>query len=175
MNTMEQETCWTLIDGAAAGNDKARETFVDRYLPAVRACTSPPAGRASRTSPTSRTRYSDEMVGFANYSWTTRRDRKMHRRNRLAPRHKGNIGLRWSPANGVRGMLWATFYDETELDSVKVDDFIMLNGSLSWPVGDYENVRAYISGFNLLDQNHKEHTQTDSYGALLSAGLRITF
>lgn len=34
---MEQETCWTLIDAAAAGSAQAQGTFVERYLPAVRA------------------------------------------------------------------------------------------------------------------------------------------
>ena len=32
-----RETCWTLIDGAAAGDKAARDLFVERYLPAVRA------------------------------------------------------------------------------------------------------------------------------------------
>jgi RNA polymerase sigma-70 factor (ECF subfamily) len=34
---MAEATCWTLIESAAAGDRSARDAFVDRYLPVVRA------------------------------------------------------------------------------------------------------------------------------------------
>lgn len=125
--------------------------------------------------------HSEEFMTFLNYSWGQRRDRATHTRNPIAPRHKGNIGFRWSPQanagswDGVRAMLWASYFDATRVFDVTVGDHVMLNGSFSYPFLDNNKARVFVEGFNLLDNDHREHPDGDSYGAMVSAGVTVTF
>ena len=73
-------------------------------------------------------------------------------------------------------MLWANYFDETEFAGTAVDDYALLNGQISYAfqVGDTEG-DIYLKGFNLLDNDHREHPETHSYGLILMAGFSLTW
>lgn len=118
--------------------------------------------------------FSDSIAGFFNYSYATRRDRDTNERNKLAPRHKANLGVRVSSALGFRGMLWVNYFDETELEGAVADAYTLLNGSVSYafPLGKAQST-LFVKAFNLLDNDHKEHPEGAEYGLILQGGFAI--
>jgi iron complex outermembrane receptor protein len=120
-----------------------------------------------------------ELSGFANYGYSIRRDRDTGRANSGAPRNKGAAGLRWTPGAGttlpVGGSLWSSFFDTV----------VFVDGSSGAPLGKAEAYalvnaeldyrfswgRLFVRGFNLLDHDHREHPQGDSYGIIVMGGL----
>lgn len=120
--------------------------------------------------------FSRSLSAFANYAYVRRSDVEDTRRDARPPRSKANAGLTLSTDSGFRAMLWAHYYDHTEVIGLKVDDYVLVNGSLSWvfDVGGSEG-SAFVRVFNLLDDRHREHPEGSDYGLLLSAGVSIEF
>ncbi len=128
--------------------------------------------------------FRDDLHGFANYSYGIRRDRDTHRRNPAAPRHKANAGLRKTfNEERITAVLWATFFDDVEFVDPAgggaigaVDAYTLLNARISWrpPLGDGRS-HVFLQAFNLLDHDHREHPEGDSYGLILMGGVELVW
>lgn len=124
----------------------------------------------------------DWLSVFANHAFGIRRDRETHDRNPSAPRHKANAGARLSSSGGFSAMLWATYFDDVEFSDPTgsvflgtVEEYALLNLRASYriAVGAKSEARAFVQAFNLLDHDHHEHLQGDSYGLILTGGLEL--
>lgn len=118
---------------------------------------------------------------FGNYSYAVRRDRDTDTLVRFGPRNKANLGLRVA-SNGLTASLWANYFGEAFADSApfdEVNDYLIVNGNLSYRVFGNEESRAtcsvFVNAFNLLDKDHKEHPSGDHYGLILTGGFSVTF
>ncbi len=126
--------------------------------------------------------FSERVEAFANYSYAIRLDRETHERIPLAPRHTANAGVRVDVGEGVAASLWTTFFDDTrgydpallgKLDT-KTDEYVLLNARVTWTfLDDPARATAFLEAFNMLDHDHREHPEGDSYGLLLSGGLEV--
>jgi len=118
--------------------------------------------------------FSDSFSAFANYSFAVRRDRATGEKNLLAPLQTVNAGVAYS-GHGFNTMLWANYYDATELDGVAIDSYVLVNGSISYQfrVAKGSHGQVFVRFFNLLDDNHREHPQGDAYGLILTGGLQF--
>jgi iron complex outermembrane receptor protein len=125
----------------------------------------------------------EDLSAFANYSFAIRRDRDTHDEFDSAPRHKGNVGMKFTlqQPTPLVAMVWATFFDEVEytdtatgLSMGEVDAFALLNARVTADL-PIPGARAFLQAFNLLDHDHREQPQGDSYGLLLMAGLDVTW
>ena len=61
----------------------------------------------------------------------------------------------------------------TEADGLPVDSYVIVNGSVSYSflLAGGTKAQAFIRFFNLLDDEHKEHPNGDSYGLILTGGV----
>jgi iron complex outermembrane receptor protein len=120
--------------------------------------------------------FSDTVSGFANYAYGIRRDRDTNDRIETAPEQKANAGVRLSTPGGLQAMLWVNYFDQVEFGGVPADDYVLLNAQVSMPfrLGDTTG-RAFVGGFNLLDDTHREHPNGQRYGAILRAGVSLTW
>jgi outer membrane receptor protein involved in Fe transport len=118
----------------------------------------------------------DTTSVFANYSWGEQRDRDTGEINQMNPRHKANAGVRRSTPDGFSAMLWASYFDETRFSGVTVDEYVIVNGSVSktFTMGESRG-RLFLDAFNLLGNDHREHPDGQSYGMILQAGLGVTW
>ena len=120
----------------------------------------------------------DSVSVFGNYAYSIRQDRATRTRNRLAPRHKANFGMRFASRRGVSAMLWVNFFDDTELFGITVDEYTTLNGGLSYDFPLLENRaegRAFLQVYNAFDEDHREHPQGESFGLMMTAGLEVKY
>ena len=64
---------------------------------------------------------------------------------------------------------------ETVFGGVPVDSYVLLNGSVSYSfrAGSGQG-SVYLRVFNTLDQ-HREHPDGQSYGAMVMAGVSVTW
>ncbi len=123
---------------------------------------------------------SERLSGFGNYSYGVRRDRDTHDRSPSAPRHKANVGLKFTlPEPALVAMVWAPFFDEvayldtaTGISTGRVDAFVLLNARVTVEL-PLPGTRAFVQAFNLLDYDHREQPQGDSYGLLFMAGAEL--
>jgi iron complex outermembrane receptor protein len=126
--------------------------------------------------------FGPDVSAFANYSFGIRRDRDTRDRNTEAPRHKASGGVRLRPAEGWRAALWAAVFDDIEafdapgtgtLD-LRVDEYALLNARVSYELawGEHRGT-VFLQAFNLLDHDHREHPEGDSYGLILTGGAEI--
>ncbi len=124
----------------------------------------------------------DPVSVFANWAYGVRLDRETHDRNRSAPRNKAAAGARLT-LDRLSAMLWTSFFDEVEFDDPTggasigaADAYALLNARVSYrlPFAGVQG-RAFLQAFNLLDHDHREHPQGDSYGLILSGGLEIAW
>jgi iron complex outermembrane recepter protein len=119
------------------------------------------------------------LYGFANHSYEIRRDRETGVREPGGPRNKANLGARVEPVRELTGSLWATFFDEVEfVDPAgggvvigSVDAYILLNARIAYQPFEGNKTIVFLQAFNLLDHDHREHPQGNSYGLLLQAGF----
>ena len=125
----------------------------------------------------------ESLSVFGNYAYVQRENRDTGDRNRRAPRNKVNLGVQASPRDGkgLSATLWASFTDDVEFterndfdppDFGKVDEYWLLNGQISYPAGGGQ---VFLQGFNMLDDDHREHPDGDKYGATWRAGWRVSF
>ena len=72
-------------------------------------------------------------------------------------------------------MLWLNYFDETVFGGVPVDFCLLLNGSVSYAftAGSGQG-SVYLRAFNAVDQ-HREHPEGQSYGAMVMAGVSLTW
>jgi outer membrane receptor protein involved in Fe transport len=126
---------------------------------------------------------SESFLLFGNYTYISRRDRDSGRINRGAPRNTGNAGLRFTNSGGWGAILWATAFDSTQFDDPtglttpeKADAYALLNARVSW---SFSLAKArgslFVQGLNILDHDHREHPEGDSYGAILSGGVDLAW
>lgn len=124
----------------------------------------------------------DPLFAFATHAFEIRRDRETHDRNPAAPRHKAGAGLRYED-KPWGAMLWATFFDDIEfIDTAtgaslgKLDEYALLNARV-WRTFKLPGVdgRIFLQAFNLLDHDHREHAQGESYGLLFMGGLDLAW
>jgi iron complex outermembrane receptor protein len=118
--------------------------------------------------------FTETLSGFVNYAYGERHDRDSNQRILTAPQNKLNAGVRVSTASGISGMLWLNYMDEVEFGGGRVDDYVLVNGQVSFPLGDGPN-RVFLQGFNLLDDKHREHPEAQEYGVILMAGVTLTW
>jgi outer membrane receptor protein involved in Fe transport len=112
--------------------------------------------------------FTETLTGFGNYAFGIRRE------HRFAPRNKANLGVRLTEP--IQAMLWLHYYDSTELFDVKVDDYVLVNGSLSYRfLDDSTKGSAFVRAFNLLDHDHREHPEGQEYGLILTGGVELSF
>jgi len=118
--------------------------------------------------------FSDSFSALANYSYAVARDRETGERNRQAPLQTVNAGVAYS-GHGFNTMLWANYHDDSELNGVAIDSYILVSGSISYgfPVALRTDGQVFIRFFNLLDDDHREHPQGDAYGLILTGGLQL--
>ena len=123
----------------------------------------------------------DTLSGFINYAYGRRRDRDTNEYSRSSPRHTANIGLRSSTTSGLSSMLWMTYMDETAFEAApgifrEADEYTLLNGQVSYSFRlPHGTGQLFLGGFNLLDDEHREHPDAERYGRSLQGGLRLTF
>ena len=132
--------------------------------------------------------FSSAVSTFANYSYTSRHNRDTNERIRTAARNRANIGLRFSEldsavkySSGFSGAVWLNFVDDsvfgegTTLGATQIDAYVLLNGSIAYNflVGDSQ-WSLYVQGFNLVDE-HREHSDGQTYGAIVMAGFSATW
>ncbi len=117
------------------------------------------------------------LYGFANYSYEIRRNRDTGVRNPSGPRHKGTLGARITPLDGLTGCLWATGFDDVEFVNPdgsfigSTDGYILLNARIAYKPFEKNESLVFVQAFNLLDHDHREHPQGDRYGMLFLAGV----
>lgn len=117
---------------------------------------------------------SPRFLIFGNYSYTIREDRDTGARFPLSPRHKSALGFRALIESDVTAMLWGSYFDETFQFGRQVPDYVLLNGRVTLHVasGAVEG-RVFLQGFNLLDDDHRENGDGDSYGIMAMAGAEF--
>lgn len=118
--------------------------------------------------------FADTISGFANYSYGLRRNRDTKKRLLWGPENKANAGVRVSTAEGLSGMLWVTYFDETRFSGVALDDYVLLNGQISYAfLVDQTEARIFLQAFNLLDSDHRQHPDAQRQGLILMAGFNL--
>ncbi len=119
--------------------------------------------------------FTEYTSAFANYSYEVRQDRNTGQRIATAPRNKANAGLRMSTEWGLSAMVWVNYFDETVFSGVPVDSYVLLNGSISYAfTAGRSQGSVYLRAFNTVDQ-HREHPDGQSYGAMVMAGVSFTW
>lgn len=120
---------------------------------------------------------------FAGYAYGVRLDRDTHDKSRSAPRHKATAGMRFSLPGDLSANVWMTFIDDVEFtDSVTgastgaVDEYVLVSGRVTLLVlkGQTRGT-VFVQAFNMFDHDHREHPQGDSYGAIFTAGLELSW
>ena len=78
--------------------------------------------------------------------------------------------------DGYSAMLWVNYTDETRFEGRTVDDYFLVNGSISktFTMGESEG-RLFVEAFNLLNRDHQEHPDGQSYGLILQVGFGLTW
>jgi iron complex outermembrane receptor protein len=121
------------------------------------------------------------LYTFGNYSFGIRRNRDTGDDNLSGPRNKANLGARISFVDDrLTASLWATYFGKVEFVDPAggnriigtVHEYGLLNARLAYrlPFAGTDSL-AFIQAFNLLDRDHREHPEGDSYGLLLLAGF----
>ncbi len=72
-------------------------------------------------------------------------------------------------------MLWANYYDKTELYGDGIDSYVLVNGSINYGFlfSNRTTGKVFIRITNLLDDLHREHPEGDAYGMILSSGFQV--
>lgn len=126
---------------------------------------------------------SPNFLLFGNYTYVVRRDRDSGKSNRGAPRNAGNAGLRCTTSEGWAGILWVTATDAVQFEDPdghrlpgRAGAYALLNARVSYSFSLHEaKGTAFVQGVNILDHDHREHPQGESYGALLTAGVELSW
>lgn len=108
--------------------------------------------------------FSDWFSSFGNYAFSRRSERgSAGERNEQAPENKVNLGTAFS-GERVEAMVWAHYYDATQLFGQDVASYLLVNASVSYRFDLEEGAsgRLYVRAFNLLDDDHREHPEGDS-------------
>lgn len=119
----------------------------------------------------------DNLSAFGNYSYGIREDRHTGDINPNAPRNKGNAGARFTfPDPGLSGMLWTTYFGPVDFPPLHNPGYTLVNARIAY---DF-NLRPargqlFLEAFNMLDKVHRENPSGDEYGALVMAGLNVSF
>ncbi len=118
--------------------------------------------------------FSDSASLFGNYSFAERRDRETGERNELVPANTINSGLAFSKGR-LSAMLWANYYDRTELNGIGIDSYVLVNGSVNYGFlfSNHTAGKVFLRVTNLLDDLHREHPEGDAYGMILSCGFQV--
>ncbi len=74
----------------------------------------------------------------------------------------------------MQASLWATHFSEVEFTGAPVDAYTLLSGRISFPVGGTHS-RVFLEAFNLLDNDHLEHPEGQSYGLILQFGFSASW
>jgi outer membrane receptor protein involved in Fe transport len=128
--------------------------------------------------------FAEGVEGFANYSYSIRQNRSTGYRVPLAPRNKANGGVRWAAFDDFLATVWVTCFDETygydpaggDPKGEKVPAYALLNSRLAWTFRrDKAQATAFLQGFNLLDHDHLEHVEGNTYGPLILGGVEISW
>ena len=124
-----------------------------------------------------------DVYTFANYAYEIRRDRETEKRIPGGPKNKASGGVRVSPKDALSGMLWVSFFDRSDFVDRStgtslgtVPAYTLVNARVWYPVKlGAADGRLFVEGLNILDHNHQEHPQGDSYGLTAMAGLEISY
>jgi outer membrane receptor for ferrienterochelin and colicin/pimeloyl-ACP methyl ester carboxylesterase len=116
----------------------------------------------------------DAFSAFANYSYAVRQNRETGEESKVTPRNTANAGISYT-GEKWNAMLWANFRGSSEEEGEKADAYVLINGSVAYlfPIIGGAEGQAFVRFFNLLDDEHKEHPQGDSYGIIITGGLQI--
>jgi outer membrane receptor protein involved in Fe transport len=127
---------------------------------------------------------SESLLVFGNYTYVVRRDRDTHEVNTGAPRNAGNAGIRFTNSGGWGATLWVTavdsvqFIDPNSGDPLEgeADAYALLNARVAYSFTiDATRGTVFIQGLNILDHDHREHPHGESYGAVVNAGVEVSW
>ena len=134
--------------------------------------------------------FTARVSGFANYSYNLLKIKRTNERVPNGPRNKANVGIDVSLLEGWNARLWFHYFDETEFESGKVGDYGLLNLQLAYrfsvlsagePDRDPDlpprraRVETFLRVFNLLDNRHREHAESQKYGIIAMAGFQLNW
>ncbi len=126
---------------------------------------------------------SESLMVFGNYTYVVRRDRDTHEANTGAPRNAGNAGIRFTNSGGWGATLWVTAVDTIQFVDPNGDPlegeaeaYALLNARVSYSFTiDATRGTVFVQGLNILDHDHREHPHGDSYGAVVNAGVEVSW
>ncbi len=126
---------------------------------------------------------SESFLAFGNVTYVVRRDRDSGDSNRGAPRTTGNLGVRYTNSHGWAAILWATAFEGIQFEDPngdplrgKAPGYALLNARVSYSFAlDAAKGTVFIQGLNILDHDHQEHPQGDFYGAIVTAGVDLSW
>jgi iron complex outermembrane recepter protein len=126
---------------------------------------------------------SESFLVFGNATYVVREDRDTGHTNRGAPRTTGNLGLRYTNSYGWAAILWATAFERVQFEDPdghrlpgEAPGYALLNARVSYSFAlDAAKGTLFVQGLNILDHDHREHPHGDSYGALLTAGIDLSW
>ena len=126
---------------------------------------------------------SESFLAFGNVTYVVRRDRDTGHSHRGAPRTTGNLGVRYTNSQGWAAILWATAFERIQFENPQghrlpgeAPGYALLNARVSYSFSlDAAKGTVFIQGLNILDHDHKEHPQGDSYGAIVTAGVDLSW
>lgn len=127
---------------------------------------------------------SESFLVFGNYTYVVRRDRDTHNLNTGAPRNTGNAGIRFTNSVGWGATLWMTAFDSVQFidpndgDPLEgeADAYALVNARVSYSFTiDSTRGTVFVQGLNILDHDHREHPHGDSYGAIVNAGVEVSW
>jgi iron complex outermembrane receptor protein len=118
--------------------------------------------------------FEESFSAFANFSYVRRENRQTGEQSLDTPGRTVNAGVTFA-RSGFNVMLWANYRDSSEQDGVPVDSYVLVNGSVAYefPWAGGSRGQVFLRFFNLLDDEHKEHPNGDTYGLILTGGLQI--
>lgn len=136
------------------------------------------------------------LSGFANYSFQEITQSLTGLAQRGGPKYKANVGLRGDWENGLNGeaavhyygaatypiaqsfITFAGFTGGSPPPNTRVGNYVLLNlrGAYRfWRVNGQEKVEIAVTGFNSLNDQHKEHPLGDTIGSRVMGWLTIKY
>jgi outer membrane receptor protein involved in Fe transport len=121
----------------------------------------------------------DNLSAFAVYAYSLRDDVHLRTVNLNAPHNTGSLGSRFTfPEPRLSGMIWATYFGAEHFSDPDLHNppYTLLNARIAYRFRDGPSqVEAFLQGFNILNNRHRENPTTDEFGALIMGGLNITY
>ena len=123
-------------------------------------------------------KFNDVLSGFANYSYQNV-DYKNGAYERLTPKHKVNLGFKALIGDKCILTVYGHYVSKAEYslialeDTMKIDDYFLLNARLGYRVND--TIEIAVSGSNLLDDKHREAPFGEEIGVRIIGEVTVTF